>query len=252
MSPCAGCEDRWVATAVVGRVANTLIAYLSVAAKRALAQVDKTADFSDPNNAFAAALIANDDMSEPLLWTARRMWSDETFQKEIAPTLSRPPGPIADDEAKKFWRRAGARLDRETARKRRKAERMRLVRERARASAEALTFPVVQTIAELVGNFGLARDTGQLMLEPGAERRDERFTLLLAHAATLIGAPAPNRLLDRIELGDPLERLAGDRRDALGLIEESSSQMRPAEGERDPARSLGGDRLGFGAVSQRL
>ena len=113
-------------------------------------------------------------------------------------------------------------------------------------------FPVVQTIAELLGDPRLAGDARQLMLKPWPKRHDKRFALHLTHATTLVRAQASDRLLDRIELGDPLERLAGDRRFALGVVEEPASQVRPAEGERDPAvRRLGGDRL-VGGVAVAL
>jgi hypothetical protein len=61
----------------------------------------------------------------------------------------------------------------------------------------------------------------------------------------LSGAAAPNRLLDRIEGRDARESLAGDRgRAALGDVEESTSQMRPAKGERDRLLARGvGNRL---------
>ena len=113
-------------------------------------------------------------------------------------------------------------------------------------------FPMVQTITKFVGDPGLARDARQLMLEPGPERHDERFAVLLAHAATLVGACAPDRLLDRVERGDSLKRLTGDWRFTLGVVEEPAPQVRPAEGERDPAIGrLGGDRL-VGGVTVAL
>ena len=62
----------------------------------------------------------------------------------------------------------------------------------------------------------------------------ERLAPLLAHEEALAGALTPARLLDRIELRDALQRLAGDRRTAiLGDVEELAAQMCPAEGERD-------------------
>ena len=82
---------------------------------------------------------------------------------------------------------------------------------------------------------GLAGDARELPLEPGLERRDERLAPLLAHRAPLVGARAADRLLDRIERGDAFERLTGDRRFTLGVVEEPAPQVRPAEGERDPA-----------------
>src|ERR1700744_1563504 len=74
------------------------------------------------------------------------------------------------------------------------------------------TLPMIYAVTKFLGEPGLAGDARQLMLEPGPECHDERFAFLLAHAATLVGASAPDRLLDRVELGDPFKRLAGDRR----------------------------------------
>ena len=77
----------------------------------------------------------------------------------------------------------------------------------------------------------------------------ERMPLLQAHPTPLVGAHSPDRLLDRVERSDPFERLAGDRRSALGLIEDPAAQMRPAESERDPAvEPPGGDRLVSGVA----
>ena len=75
--------------------------------------------------------------------------------------------------------------------------------------------PVVQAVAEFLGDLGLAIDARQLLLEPRPERHDERLALLLAHPATRVGAQAPDRLLDRIEHGDPFERFVGDRSGAF-------------------------------------
>src|SRR5271156_939796 len=62
--------------------------------------------------------------------------------------------------------------------------------------------PMVHAVTKFLGDPGLAGDARQLMLEPGPERHDERFALLLAHPTTLVGACAPDRLLDRVERGD--------------------------------------------------
>jgi hypothetical protein len=89
-------------------------------------------------------------------------------------------------------------------------------------------------------------------LSQGFKRHHERFALLLARSPPLLGAQAADRLLDRIEFGNPLQRLAGDRRFALGVVEEPAPQVRPAEGERDPAIGrLGGDGL-VGSVTVAL
>jgi hypothetical protein len=100
--------------------AMMLAVWLRTKAIRDLGRVNKTTDFTDPKNALALVLIAcdPDKMIETLTRATLDIWNDETLRKERAATLRRPPGLIADDEAKKFWRRAGARLDRETARKR--------------------------------------------------------------------------------------------------------------------------------------
>ena len=79
---------------------------------------------------------------------------------------------------------------------------------------------MVQAVAQVLGEAGLAGDARQLMLEPRPERHDERLALRLARATPVLGAQAPDRLLDRVELGDSLQRFAGDRRFALGVVEE--------------------------------
>src|ERR1700744_5308549 len=87
------------------------------------------------------------------------------------------------------------------------------------------TLPMIHAVTKFLGEPGLAGDARQLMLEPGPERHDERFGFLLARPATLVGACASDRLLDRVELGYPFERLAGDRRFALGVVEEPAPQV---------------------------
>src|SRR6516225_2482067 len=64
--------------------------------------------------------------------------------------------------------------------------------------------PMVQGVANVLGNGPLGRDTGELLLEPSLERRHERLAALLAHGPSLIGAAAPDRLLDGIEGRDAL------------------------------------------------
>ena len=105
--------------------------------------------------------------------------------------------------------------------------------------------PMVEAVAEVLGDRRLGGDASKLPLEPDLERFDQRLALLPAHAAPLLGARAAERLLDRIERGDAFERFAGDRRiAALGVVVEPSPQMRPAERERDGlVRRLGGDLL---------
>ena len=107
--------------------------------------------------------------------------------------------------------------------------------------------PVVQGVADVLGDGRLGRDAGELLLEPGFERQHERLAALLAHDASRVGAAASDGLLDRIEGGDPLKRLAGDRCGAaLGDVVEAAPHMGPAEGERDRllARSFGDGLVG--------
>ena len=86
--------------------------------------------------------------------------------------------------------------------------------------------PMVQGVADVLGDGGLGRDADELLLEPGLERRHQRLAALLAHRAALIGAAAPDRLLNGIQGGDALERLAGDRRGtALGDVVEAAPQV---------------------------
>jgi hypothetical protein len=100
--------------------------------------------------------------------------------------------------------------------------------------------PMVQGVADVLGDGGLGRDAGELLLEPGLERRHKRLAALLTHRAALIGAAAPDRLLDGIQGGDALERLAGDRRGtALRDVVEAAPQMGPAKSQGDCLLALG-------------
>src|SRR6476620_9306293 len=105
--------------------------------------------------------------------------------------------------------------------------------------------PMMQGVADGIGDDGLARDPRELELEPRPQPDDKWSAAFLAHDAARIGGTAVDRLLDRIECGAAFERLAGDRRVAVfGDIEELTPQMRPAEGERD--------RLLAGSAGNRL
>jgi hypothetical protein len=73
-----------------------------------------------------------------------------------------------------------------------------------------------------------------LLFEPGFESQYQRLALFLAHGTALVGRSAADRFLDHIERGDAFECFGRDRcRTALCDIEELSSQVCPAEGERD-------------------
>ena len=94
--------------------------------------------------------------------------------------------------------------------------------------------PMVQAVADGFGDDGLARDARELLTEPGFESQHERLALFLAHGTALVGRSAADRLLDRVEKSDAIQGFARDGCGAaLGDVEEPSSQMCPAEGERD-------------------
>src|SRR5262245_47495913 len=114
-------------------------------------------------------------------------------------------------------------------------------------------FPMMQCVADGLCGFGFARKTRELVFEPGLELEYQRLASFLTDCTALLGASPADRLLDQIELRDPFERFARDRRVAVLLeIIELPAQMRPAEGKRDRlAASLAGDRL-VGRISVAL
>src|SRR5215467_13817535 len=108
--------------------------------------------------------------------------------------------------------------------------------------------PMVQGVADVLGDGGLGRDASELLLEPGLECRHERLAALLAHRAALIGTAAPERLLDGIQGGNARERLAGDRRGtALRDVVEAAPQMGPAKSQGDCLLAFG---VGNGLVGR--
>ena len=93
---------------------------------------------------------------------------------------------------------------------------------------------MVQAVADGFGDDGLRRDARELLFEPDFESQHERLALFLAHGTALVGRSAADRLLNRVEKSDAIEGFARDGCGAaLGDFEELSSQMCPAEGERD-------------------
>src|SRR5690606_21624175 len=101
-------------------------------------------------------------------------------------------------------------------------------------AGEAL--PAGERVADRLGEPGLLADEFELGLEPGLERLDDRAALLLARAAALVGGATADLALDRVERGDALQRLAGDRRGpGDGELVEAPAHMSPAEGELDVA-----------------
>ena len=89
-----------------------------------------------------------------------------------------------------------------------------------------------QRIADRLAEFALLADEAELLAQPRLEIGDERSSSGLANVAPFLRTTTANVLLDRIESGDAVERLAGDWRcAAVGDLIEPPSHMRPAERE---------------------
>ena len=73
-------------------------------------------------------------------------------------------------------------------------------------------FPARERIADCLGEFGLLTDQSELGPQPRFKVIKDRSALVLAHSAALVRAAATDFLLDGVETGDALERLAGNRR----------------------------------------
>lgn len=90
--------------------------------------------------------------------------------------------------------------------------------------------PARERIADGLGELALLADQGELCVEPLLESIGKRPAFLLPDEATLLGAAAADVLLDRVELGDVLERLARDGRRARGCeLIEVAAHVRPTE-----------------------
>jgi hypothetical protein len=64
------------------------------------------------------------------------------------------------------------------------------------------SLPVVQAVADCLGEDRALRDDGELLLEPTFQPVDEGPRWLLADGAALIGALAADLVLDRIKRRD--------------------------------------------------
>lgn len=90
--------------------------------------------------------------------------------------------------------------------------------------------PARERIADGLGELALLADQGELCVEPLLESNGKRPAFLLPDEATLLGAAAADVLLDRVELGDVLERLARNGRGTGGgQFVEVTPHVRPAE-----------------------
>jgi hypothetical protein len=77
---------------------------------------------------------------------------------------------------------------------------------------QAQRAPADQRISDRIGEAAARWDAFELHLEPGFQGPDQRQRLGLPHALALLDRLASDCRLDRIELGDALERLRRDRR----------------------------------------
>src|SRR5690606_11387853 len=93
-----------------------------------------------------------------------------------------------------------------------------------------------ERIADRLGELCLLADQAEFLAQPRLELGDDRAALVLTRGTALLGRPSTDVDFDRVEFGDPSERLAGDRRGAgRGELVEAPAHMCPAEGERDVA-----------------
>ena len=97
--------------------------------------------------------------------------------------------------------------------------------------------PSGQGIADGGCDIAAAGQPAARGLEPDLEVVQQRQGLGLADQPPLVRGLAVDPLLDRVELADPLERLAGQRRGAAGGVDvvELAPDVRPARSLRDAA-----------------
>ena len=72
--------------------------------------------------------------------------------------------------------------------------------------------PARQRVADGAGERALAREAGELALQPGTQVVENRPALLGPGLAAVFGGPPPDLLLHRVERGDAEKRLGGDGR----------------------------------------
>jgi hypothetical protein len=72
--------------------------------------------------------------------------------------------------------------------------------------------PTRERITDGVGEFALLADQTELCAQPPLECLGKRQAFLVANEATLLGAAAAYILLDGVQFGDALQRLARNRR----------------------------------------
>jgi hypothetical protein len=95
--------------------------------------------------------------------------------------------------------------------------------------------PMRQRVADGGGYIAAPRDTSKCGGEPGLHLLDRRPGFAPTHALAVIRWLADNARLDGVELTDPFESLAGDRRlpGADMDVVEVASDVRPAGGLGD-------------------
>ena len=91
-------------------------------------------------------------------------------------------------------------------------------------------FPVLERIADGIGDGRFGRDAAELLFEERFEGVHVMSRFLLANRSSFFGAFPPDLLFDAIKLCDAQKRLRGDGRIALARdVEEGPPAMRPAK-----------------------
>ena len=85
--------------------------------------------------------------------------------------------------------------------------------------------PMVERVADRLGQRTASGQPGQLGFEPGAQLRHQRLAFSLTHRQPFGGALAADPRLDLVERGNPLQRFGRDRRLAFGQIIEASAHV---------------------------
>ena len=88
---------------------------------------------------------------------------------------------------------------------------------------------MVQCVTDCLGHWPASRQFCELRFEPGAQFDDQRLALGLTGDLPLSGSLAADIGLNRIECGNPLQGLDGDRRLRLGQVVEAPTHVAPAK-----------------------
>ena len=97
---------------------------------------------------------------------------------------------------------------------------------------QAQAGPPRERVADRLGQAALLAHQGQLLAQPGLERRHRRPAARLANGAPFVRRPAADLGLDPVQRRNAHERLGGNRRrSTLGEFVKGPAHVAPAEGE---------------------